>query len=404
MLGAIAGDVIGSVFEGRGHKSVEFDLFRGRSSFTDDTVCTVAVASWVLDGGDLAAHLREFGRRHPLRGYGIGFLAWLLVDGMGPYNSWGNGSAMRVSPVAWAYDDEERVLAEAERSAEVTHNHPEGIRGAQATALAVFRARRGADKDEIRRAVESRFGYDLGRSLDEIRPGFEFDESCQGTVPHAIRCVLESHDFESAIRLAISLGGDADTLACIAGSIAEAHYGGVPAAIADEVLGRLSDDLREVTERFRARYCGGPPGRAASARWPASTAAQTGDDDAAAAILALERAALDRWCAGDPSGFLEISAPDVVYFDPYLERRLDGLAALTEYYGSLRGKVFASRYEITGARVQRVGEAAVLTFNFASFGEGGGAHRWNCTEVYRRDPGGWRIIQTHWSFTQGKRG
>ncbi len=255
MLGAIAGDVIGSVFEGRGLKSEEFALLSPESTFTDDTVMTVAVAAWLLDGLDLAETLRDFGRRHLWSGYGLSFLEWLLDATKGPYDSWGNGSAMRVSPVAWAFEDLEQVLEWARRSAEVTHNHPEGIRGAQATALAVFLGRKGAGMDEIRRQVESRCGYDLGRTTEEIRPAYGFDESCQGSVPESIISFLESHDFESAVRLAVSLGGDTDTMACIAGSIAEAHYGGVPDPIAEAVRGVLTKDLLEVTDRFRARYC-----------------------------------------------------------------------------------------------------------------------------------------------------
>jgi ADP-ribosylglycohydrolase len=255
MLGAIAGDVIGSVFEGRDLKSEDFALFSEHSSFTDDTVMTVAVAAWTLDGLDLAVALRKFGRRYPWHGYGMSFLEWLFDETKGPYDSWGNGSAMRVSPVAWAFDDMEEVLRHAERSAEVTHNHPEGIRGAQATALAIFLGRRGVDKRDIRSQVELRCGYDLSRRVDDIRPGYGFDVSCQGSVPEAIICFLESKDFESAIRLAVSLGGDTDTMACIAGAIAEAHYGGVPEAIAAEVRKRLPEDLLDVVDRFRARYC-----------------------------------------------------------------------------------------------------------------------------------------------------
>jgi ADP-ribosylglycohydrolase len=250
--------VIGSVFEGRGLKTEEFALFSPRSTYTDDTVMTVAVAAWILDGLDLVEALRGFGRRHLWRGYGLSFMEWLVDDTRGPYNSWGNGSAMRVSPVGWAYDDLQHVLQQARSSAEVTHNHPEGIRGAQATALAVFLGRRGAGKQEIRRQVESQCGYDLSRTVDEIRPGYGFDESCQGSVPEAIICFLESQDFEGAIRRAVSLGGDTDTMACIAGAIAEAHYGGVPDSIANAVRSRLPEDLLDVVDRFRARYCSAP--------------------------------------------------------------------------------------------------------------------------------------------------
>ncbi|MFQ5760622.1 MAG: ADP-ribosylglycohydrolase family protein, partial [Acidiferrobacterales bacterium] len=228
MLGAIAGDIIGSVFEGSGRKETNFPLFSSRSTFTDDTVLTIAVAAVLLDGGDYASALRDYGRRYPDRGYGGSFYQWLHDGSLGPYNSWGNGSAMRVSPVGFAAKTVEDVLIEAHRSVAVTHNHPEGVRGAQATALAVFLARHGASKSEIRHELTERFGYNLERSVEEIRPGYAFDVSCQGSVPESIICFLDSSDVEGAIRLAVSLGGDADTMACIAGGIAEAFYGGVP--------------------------------------------------------------------------------------------------------------------------------------------------------------------------------
>lgn len=253
VLGAMAGDVIGSVYEGRGGriKTVEFLLFDPACRFTDDTVLTAATAWAILHEGDYGRAYWEFGRRYPGRGYGEKFQAWLAAEDRRPYGSWGNGSAMRVSPVGWAFETETRVLEEAARSAAVTHDHPEGIKGAQAAALAVFLARRGAGKAAIREAVEERFGYDLGRSVEAIRPGYRFDSSCRGSVPEAIVCFLESMDFESAVRLAVSLGGDSDTQACIAGAIAEAHYGGVPEGIAKEVMGRLTGELREIVEEFR---------------------------------------------------------------------------------------------------------------------------------------------------------
>ena len=253
MLGAIAGDVIGSVFEFRRWKSVEFPLFSPESTFTDDSVLTAAVAAAILDGRDYGEAIRDFGRRYPDRGYGGLFKKWLADTTMGPYNSWGNGSAMRVSPIGLAFDSLERVLAEAERSAAVTHNHPEGIRGAQTVGLAVFLAAHGADKQTIRSEIESRLRYRLDRSVSEIRPRYQFDESCQGSVPESITCFLESEDFESAVRLAISLGGDADTMACIAGAIAEPFYGGVPPHVAAQVRSRLSSELVEIVDRFQAR-------------------------------------------------------------------------------------------------------------------------------------------------------
>ena len=255
MLGAIAGDVIGSVFEGWGMKSKEFPLLSPENFYTDDTVLTVAVASAILDQGDYADSIRKFGRRHPGRGYGGNFYRWLEDDSLGPYNSWGNGSAMRVSPVGWAFDSVEEVLFEAKRSADVTHNHPEGVRGAQAVALSVYLARRGAKKFEICQEITARFGYDLTRTADEIRSAYSFDVSCQGSVPESIICFLDSDDFESSVRLAISLGGDADTMACIAGGISEAYYGGVPESVELSVRELLASDLLEVVDRFCARYC-----------------------------------------------------------------------------------------------------------------------------------------------------
>lgn len=254
MLGAIAGDIIGSVFEGSGRKDTDFPLFSSRSAYTDDTVLTVAVAAVLLESGDYASTLRRYGRQYPDHGYGGSFYQWLHDDSIGPYNSWGNGSAMRVSPVGYAAKTVDEVLREAQRSAAVTHNHPEGVRGAQATALAVFLAHYGASKSELRHELTERFGYDLDRSVEEIRPGYAFDVSCQGSVPEAIICFLDSSDLEGAIRFAVSLGGDADTMACIAGGIAEAFYGGVPEVIEGEVRNRLPEDLLDIVDRFRARF------------------------------------------------------------------------------------------------------------------------------------------------------
>ena len=254
MLGAIAGDIVGSVFEGSGRKETDFPLVSSRSTFTDDTVLTVAVAAVLLDGSDYASTLRHYGRRYPHRGYGGSFHTWLHDDSLGPYNSWGNGSAMRVSPVGFAAKTVDEVLSEAHRSAAVTHNHPEGVRGAQATALAAFLARHGASKSELRHELTERFGYDLERSVEEIRPTYAFDVSCQGSVPESIICFLDSADLEGAIRLAVSLGGDADTMACIAGGIAEAFYGPVPDVIEAEVRNRLPEDLLDIVDRFHARF------------------------------------------------------------------------------------------------------------------------------------------------------
>lgn len=254
MLGAIAGDVIGSVYEARPIKTTDFPLFERGSTFTDDTVLTVAIGHAILEGTDYASALRRFGRRYPAAGYGGMFYNWVFRDATGPYNSYGNGSAMRVSPVGHAFDTVDEVLDEAEKSAAVTHNHPEGIKGAQATALAVFLARTGEDKDAIRRDVAALFDYDLDRKLDDIRGTYGFDVSCQGSVPESLIAFLESNDFEDAVRKAISLGGDTDTMAAIAGGVAEAFYGEVPEKISWGVRQRLPEDLLEVVDEFSSRY------------------------------------------------------------------------------------------------------------------------------------------------------
>jgi ADP-ribosylglycohydrolase len=259
MLGAIAGDIIGSVYEGkkawRENRNAGFQpLFAPDAHFTDDTVLTVAVADSILHGGDLVDVLKEYARAYPHAGYGGNFRQWAVSDDREPYNSWGNGSAMRVSAVGRAYDMLDEVLVRARWSAEVTHNHPEGIAGAEATAAAVYLARSGSSKGQIVDYIERKFGYDLCTSLDDMRPGYKFDVSCKGTVPPAIRAFIESTDYENAVRLAISLGGDADTLACITGGIAEAFYGGVPEEIRRQAWERLDERLRGVVQEFERRY------------------------------------------------------------------------------------------------------------------------------------------------------
>jgi ADP-ribosylglycohydrolase len=254
MIGAIAGDIIGSVYEFHWIKTKEFPLFDPGCRFTDDSVLTVAVAEAILSGRSCLDTIREIGRRYPGSGYGGYFRNWLHSSDPRPYNSWGNGSAMRVSPVGFAFDKLEKVLEEARHSAEITHNHPEGIKGAQATALAVFLARTGQTKEQIRDEITSRFHYDLDRTLDQIRPSYAFDESCQRTVPEAIIAFLESTSYEDAIRNAVSLGGDSDTLACITGGIAEAFYGEVPVLIRLKVRELLPPDLWEITERFCQKF------------------------------------------------------------------------------------------------------------------------------------------------------
>jgi len=250
MLGAISGDVIGSVHEFLGEKTLEFPLFVEGSRFTDDTVLSIAVADCLLTGSSYVDKFRAYALNYPDRCYGLGFWRWVESGSRQPYNSWGNGAAMRVSPIAYAFDTLEEVLKEAKASAEVTHNHPEGVRGAQAAAAATFLARQGEAKDKIRRAIEERFGYDLSRTTGVIRQTYSFNESCQETVPEAITTFLDSADYEEAVRLAISLGGDADTLACITGGIAGAFYGSVPHSIAIRTLALLDDELRNTVTRF----------------------------------------------------------------------------------------------------------------------------------------------------------
>lgn len=257
MLGAMTGDIVGSLYEFNNHRSKEFELFGKGCCFTDDTVMTVAVMQALLygaRGGDaelsaqFVRQMRTLGREYPDSGYGIRFSSWLFSEDPKPYNSFGNGSAMRVSPCGFYADTVEEAVHLARLSAEVTHNHPEGVKGAEVTAGVVFLARTGADKAEIRRFVEEK-GYNLQFTLDEIRETYSFNETCQDTVPQAIVAFLESSDFEDAIRCAISVGGDSDTLAAITGGIAEAFYG-IPKHIKEKTLSYLPEDLRQITENF----------------------------------------------------------------------------------------------------------------------------------------------------------
>jgi ADP-ribosylglycohydrolase len=254
MLGAISGDIIGSVHEGAPAKEKGFPLFVPHSRFTDDTVLTIAVANAVREGVDFATSIRRWGRRYPHAGYGSWFREWLFRDDAPPYNSFGDGSAMRVAPIGWAFDDLEVVLRQVARSAEVTHNHPEGIKGAQAVAGAILLARTGQGKDEVAALLSDRFGYDCSMGLSDLRRRGGFDVTCQGTVPAAAVAFLQSTDYEDAVRNAISLGGDADTLACIAGSLAEAHYGEGPGEIRSEVFRRADDPLQHEITAFAGRY------------------------------------------------------------------------------------------------------------------------------------------------------
>lgn len=262
MIGAIAGDIIGSIFERSRAGAFPDDapLFARRSRFTDDTVLTVALADAILSGRSFTTLLKEYGRAYPDAGYGGTFKRWMYSDNAAPYGSWGNGSAMRVSPVAYAFETLDEVLAEAEKSAAVTRDHPEGIKGAQAVASSVFLARNGASREAIREYVEQTFGYDLSRTIDEIRVTYEFDVSCQGSVPQAIRAFLEAESFEDAVRKAISIGGDSDTIAYMAGAIAEPFFGGMPVEIEAQVFEKLDHPLATVTRAFTSKF---PVGRRA---------------------------------------------------------------------------------------------------------------------------------------------
>jgi ADP-ribosylglycohydrolase len=254
VLGAIAGDMIGAPWESLGEKRYDFPLFSEFSRFTDDTVMTVAVAQALLDNQDYARVMRDFGRRYPFAGYGAHFEQWLLDANMGSYQSYGNGGAMRASPVGFAAASEAEVLREAQRCATPTHDHPDGTKAAQAVALAVFLARHGASKADIRRDISARFAYDLTRTVAGIRPHYNFDVAAAQSVPEAIICFLDADDFESAVRNAVSLGGDADTMACIAGAIAEAYWREVPQPIARAVEQRLPAEFLDVITRFRDRF------------------------------------------------------------------------------------------------------------------------------------------------------
>jgi ADP-ribosylglycohydrolase len=254
MIGAIAGDIIGSTHEGEGTKTKDFPLFQDDSRFTDDTVLTVAVAACLLRGAEYVDTFHNYFHAYPQAGFGESFIRWAGYRRRDPYQSWGNGSAMRVSPIGFAFDSLEEVMEQARRSAAVTHDHPEGIRGAQATAVAILLARMGYEKQEMRDYLERQFGYRLTDRLEMIRADYGFDVSCQGSVPQSIIAFLESEDYEDAVRNAVSLGGDADTMACIAGGIAEAFYGGIPGSIHERVLAMLDVPLRDIVEEFRERF------------------------------------------------------------------------------------------------------------------------------------------------------
>ena len=266
MLGAITGDIIGSIYEANNIKTKKFDLFTDKNRFTDDTVMTFAVAEALMNGGgdeNFIRFMKRYGLLYPRAGYGGTFVRWLASDTTEPYNSWGNGSAMRVSSCGWIANldipiEEGLKLTEdlAKKSAEVTHNHPEGIKGAQATAVSIFFMRHGKSKNAIKEYkeklkdyIKDRFEYDLDFTIDEIRPIYRFDVSCQGSVPPAIVSFLESENFEDAIRNAISIGGDSDTIGAITGSIAEAAYG-IPEDIKEKAMSYLDGRLKSVYENW----------------------------------------------------------------------------------------------------------------------------------------------------------
>lgn len=259
MIGSIIGDIVGSVYEFANIKTKEFPLFGHKCNYTDDTVMSVATADWLLHGGHISHYFAVYGAKYrcPKGGYGGGFHRWLReTNSKGyahAYNSCGNGAAMRVGPVGWIGDKPEPILEKAYENAVVTHNHPEGIKGAQAVALAIYYARHKAGKKYIRAELMKDFGYDLNFTCDDIRDTYTWGSLCQDTVPQAIVAFLDSTDFEDSIRNAVSLGGDSDTLACIAGSIAEAHYG-VPDTIREKAMSYLPDDFKKIVTEFEAKY------------------------------------------------------------------------------------------------------------------------------------------------------
>lgn len=252
LLGSIIGDISGSIYEGRRRNihTTDFYLKNPRCHFTDDTVLTIAIADALLHNKDFTSYVRNWGQKYVGAGYGGHFIGWLLNRDAGPYNSWGNGSAMRVSAVGYYAQSLQEAMQLAESTASITHNHPEGIKGAQATAAAIYLARTGESKEYIRDFIERTMGYDLHRTCDGIRPTYTFDVSCQGSVPEAIIAFLESTDYVSTIKLAISLGGDSDTLAAIAGGIAHAYYKHIPEDIIAWAMDCLPEDMKKVITAF----------------------------------------------------------------------------------------------------------------------------------------------------------
>ena len=269
MIGCIIGDIVGSIYEFNNIKSKDFPLFTNEKEYTDDSVLSVATAQWILEGCKKASsYYADFASHHEyvMGSYGTGFQNWLVKairQGIyRPYNSCGNGSAMRIAPVGWAFDSEEEVMQKAKESAECTHNHPGGVAGAQATALCILWGRNGKSKDFIKSEIEERFGYNLNTTVQQLQECYSWEgmpgeswsgATCQGSVPQAIICAMQAENFEDAIRNAISIGGDSDTIGCITGGIAEAIYG-VPAAMRDEGMSYLTDDLKQVVETFESKY------------------------------------------------------------------------------------------------------------------------------------------------------
>ena len=261
MIGSIIGDIVGSVYEFTPNniKTKQFEFFNPNGSYTDDSILTFATADWLLHGGEVANYYSKYGEKYPwpMGGYGGGFKLWLVrsirQQDYRPYNSCGNGSAMRVGPVGWAFDTIEEILAKAKESAECTHNHPEGIKGAQATALAIMMARHGCDKNEIRSEIEKRFEYDLQFTCEQIRPTYTWGWTCQDSVPQAIVAFLDGEDYEDSIRNAISIGGDSDTIGCITGSIAEAYFG-VPADLRNSAMNYLPEEFQSIISEFENKF------------------------------------------------------------------------------------------------------------------------------------------------------
>ena len=254
MLGALVGDIVGSIYEFHNTKSMDFDMFTPWNNFTDDSVMTLAVAKWLMEDeahtiNYLIGCMQELGNRHPNFGYGSRFCMWLEEENPQPYNSWGNGAGMRVSPVGLYAKTLDEALALAAITASVSHNHPEGVKGAQAIASCVFLCKQGKTKSEIKEYVEKTFYYNLDRKISDIRPGYHFDVSCQGSVPEAIIAFLEGNSLEEVIRLAVSIGGDSDTIACMAGAIAACMYP-IPEEISEKCDAILTDDLREIKDAF----------------------------------------------------------------------------------------------------------------------------------------------------------